>query len=144
MGILLSGALSAGTAEAAKKEVQQLPRPTHADAAVILAKYSGFFDRYVAEDATLNDCVSFLNQTGIYFGLMEIVNGAEYTLEDCARTMGQMSLVFSGEAHYLAGKVMLPKGIDSWEELCILNDVKYDEAYKSLINTLIVLHNISQ
>ena len=38
------------------------PTLTHADAAVILAKYSGFFDRYVDEDADLSECVAFLNK----------------------------------------------------------------------------------
>ena len=66
----------AATSEAVKDEGEAsttLPILTHADAAVILAKYSGFFDRYIEADASLNDCVSFLNRAGIYFGLMEIV-----------------------------------------------------------------------
>jgi hypothetical protein len=112
------------------------PRPTHADAAVILAKYSGLFDRYVDPDATMGECVSFLNETGIYFGLLEVVSGAEFTLAECARVLGQIELILLGEAEYLAGKVILPKGIDSWESYCIMNGVKYREGYGAIVQTM--------
>lgn len=114
------------------------PVPTHADAAVILAKYSGLFDRYVSEEATLTDCVAFLNKAGIYFGLMEVVNGKGFTLHDCARVMGQVELVFSGEAEYIAGKVKLPKDIDSWEDFCTMNGVKFAEGYQAIVRTLVM------
>jgi hypothetical protein len=102
---------------------------THADAAVVLAKYSGYFDRYVDEDASLNDCVAFLNKTGIYFGLMEVVNGAEFTQGDFARVMGQMALVFNGDAEYAAGKVKLPNGIASWKDYCTMEDINFSEGF---------------
>ncbi|MDF7808526.1 hypothetical protein P4E94_13825 [Pontiellaceae bacterium B12219] len=106
--------------------------PSHADAAVILAKYSGLFDRYVPQSATLNDCVAFMNEQGVYFGLMEVVNGSEFTVKDCARVMGQIELIFSGEAEFQMGKVLLPKGIASWEEFCTMEDVDYEQGYKEL------------
>lgn len=139
-GSLVCAALLAAPAvccgDGGAREAVGQPVPTHADAALVLAKYSGLFDRYVSHDATLNDCVAFLNKTGIYFGLMEIVNGKEFTLGDCARAMGQIELVFSGDAEYLAGKAMLPKGIESWEDFCILNDVKYAEGYAAIMEAL--------
>ncbi len=110
--------------------------PTHADAAFIFAKFSGLFDRYVAADATLTECVSFLNKHGIYFGLMDVVNGSEFTLNDCARVMGQIELVFTGEAEFVAGKVILPMGIDSWEEFCMLNGIEYVQGYEGMVQTL--------
>ena len=113
---------------------------THADAAVILAKYSGFFDRYVDENAGLNKCVGFLNKTGIYFGLMEVVNQSEFTVEDCARSLGQVDLVLSGEAEFVAGKVKLPKGIESWKDFCIMNEVKYVEGHQAMLDFLNVAH----
>lgn len=108
------------------------PVITHADAAIILAKYSGFFDRYVDQDAGLSECVSFLNRAGVYFGLMEVVNTSEYTKKDCARSMGQIELVLSGEAELLEGKVKLPKGVESWQDFCMMNDVKYREGYQTM------------
>ncbi len=122
----------------------QVFRPTHADAAIILSKFSGLFDRYIPEDATLNDCVAFLNKAGIYFGLMEVLNGSEFTVHDSARVMGQMNLLFAGEARFLAGKVRLPSGIASWEDFCMLNDVKYVEGYENLRATARVLHDLAQ
>ncbi len=118
------------------------PEPvlTHADAAVMLAKYSGFFDRYVSEEADLNECVAFLNKTGIYFGLLEVVNGAEFTLDDCARAMGQIELVLSGEAQLSSGKVKLPDGFGSWHEYCLVNDVKFQDAYRTMLGMLCVAY----
>lgn len=107
--------------------------PTHADAAIVLAKYSGLFDRYVNADASLSECVSFLNKHGIYFGLMEVVNGTYFNKKDCARVMGQIELVLTGEAEFSVGKVKLPKGIDSWEDFCTLNGVAYVQGYEAII-----------
>lgn len=121
-----------------------MPAPTHADAAVILAKHSGLFDRYVSKDATLNDCVSFLNKHGIYFGLMEVVNGSEFTLADCARVMGQVELVFSGEAEYLAGKVMLPKGIATWKDFCTMEGVDYQQGYGAIVQALLIAQKLNR
>ena len=116
----------------------QAPALTHADAAVILAKYSGFFDRYVDKDADLNECVAFLNKIGVYFGLMEVVNHSDFTVEDCARSMGQIELVLSGEAVFVSGKVKLPKGVESWGDFCIMNEIKYVEGHQAMLNLLTV------
>ena len=109
---------------------------THADAAYIIFKYSGLFDAYGTQDATISDCVSFFNDHGVYFGMLEVVSGKKFTLKDCARVMGQISLIFSGDAAYLGGKVMLPKGVASWEAFCIMNEVEYVEAYEALLNAV--------
>jgi len=121
-----------------------MPVLTHADAAVMLAKYSGFFDRYVSEDADLNECVAFLNKTGIYFGLLEVVNGDEFTLDDCAMAMGQIELVLRGEAVFSSGKVSLPHGLDSWREYCTINEVKFVEAYQTMLGMLRVAYEQSE
>lgn len=130
VAILVAGASAAEPAPVCD------PVPSHADAAVILAKFSGLFDRYVDPSAGLNECVAFLNRTGIYFGLMEVVSGTEFKLRDCARAMGQIDLILGGEAEYAGGKVKLPKGIDSWEDYCIMNGVKYTEAYQTMLDVL--------
>jgi hypothetical protein len=77
--------------------------------------------------------VSFLNEKGIYFGLMEVVNGKEFTPKDCAKALGQVELVLSGEAEYFHGKVKLPKGVDSWEDFCIMNGVEYVNGYRVIV-----------
>jgi hypothetical protein len=133
LATLLLSALA--NADSGAKEKRVL---THADAAIILAKYSGYFDRYVDKAADLQECVSFLNKTGVYFGLMEVVNRSEFTAEDCARAMGQIDLVLSGEAAYIHGKVKLPKGIETWSQFCTMNDVKYREGYELMVEILLV------
>jgi len=109
---------------------------THSDAAVVMAKYLGFFDRYVAPDATVGECVGFLNDTGIEFAVIDVVTEKAFLLKDCARVTGQLSLVFSGEAKYLAGKVVLPAEFSTWVELCVMNDVHYLEIYRSMTKML--------
>lgn len=118
--------------------------PTHADAAFIIAKYSGLFDRYVSPNASLNECVSFLNDHGVYFGLLEVVGGKEFTRADCARVMGQIRLLFSGEAEYVMGKVKLPKDVDSWETFCIIDDVKFLDAYEAIQSAVRTANDIDR
>jgi len=118
---------------------EKKPVPTHADAAVIIAKYSGLFERYVSAEASVTDCVAFLNKNGIYFGLMEVVNGTTFTKEDCARVMGQIELVLAGEAEYVAGKVKLPKGIDSWMDFCTMQGVQYEQGYQTIVQSMMAL-----
>lgn len=84
------------------------------------------------QDADISECVAFLNTHGVYFGLLEVISGREFTLKDCARVMGQIKLVFSGDAEYLGGKVKLPKDVASWETFCIMNEVGYVEAYETI------------
>lgn len=139
--LALALSVSAGP-EAGSAEDQALP--THADAAFIIVKYSGLFDRYGLQDATLNECVAFLNEHGVYFGLLEVVSGKEFTLKDCARVMGQIRLVFSGDADYLGGKVMLPKDVDSWETFCIMNEIRFVEAYEAIRNAVQTPDEISR
>lgn len=117
----------------AEEDSGQTRVPTHADAAIILAKYSGFFDRYVNTDADLDECLAFLNKTGVYFGLLEVLNESEFTIQDCARAMGQINLVLSGEAEFSMGKVKLPKGIVSWVDFCIMNGVGYVEGHRAML-----------
>lgn len=112
------------------------PVPTHADAAVLLAKFWGLFDRYVEQDADLNECVAFLNRQGIYFGLLEVASGSEFTRDDCARVMGQINLLFLGEAELVQGRVELPAGVESWSDYCVLNDVAFETTYQSMCNFL--------
>jgi hypothetical protein len=130
-GVTLS--LSAGPDEMAS-DTQVVP--THADAAFIITKYSGLFDRYGMQDASIKECVSFLNDHGVYFGLLEVVSGTEFTRKDCARVMGQIRLVFSGDAEYMGGKVKLQKDVDSWESFCIMGDIKFVEAYEVIVDTV--------
>lgn len=141
--VILFFALSMVIAFGGLKEKQGgaklLPVLTHADASVILAKYAGFFDRYVAPDASVNDCVAFLNREGVYFGLMEVVNGSEFTQSDFARSMGQITLVLAGDAEYEGGKVKLPNGIASWKDFCTMNGVGFAQDFQAMLKSFQLL-----
>lgn len=137
-------AVSAADAEEAIIDQKQKLVITHADAAVVIVKYSGFFQENLPEDATLDGCVSFLNKIGVYFGMMEVVNGTEFTMQDCARVLGQLHLIFSGDAEYLSGKVILPKAIDSWEKFCIMNYINYSQGYEAIKSALYEVSRFSR
>ncbi len=109
---------------------------THADAGVMLAKYSGYFDRYVPESADLNECIAFLNKNGVYFGLMEVINGDEFTASDYARSAGQIDLLLKGEAEFSAGKVKLPKDLETWQDYCTMSDIDFVEGYRRMLEKL--------
>ena len=130
---LISSILCVNAAAGADIPEDRKPLLTHADAAEILAKYSGYFDRYVAKDAGLNECAVFLNKTGIYFSLLKVLNGTEFTEDDCARAMGQIDLILSGHAEFSMGKVKLPTGIVSWKEFCTMHGVDYAEGYRVML-----------
>ena len=129
-----------GWALAEEKNKTSTPSLTHADAAVILTKYSGFFDRYVKEDADLTQCVAFLNRTGVYFGLLEVVNGTVFTPRDAARALGQIDLALKGEAEFSSGKIKLPSGIESWESYCVMNRVEYRVIHQTMREMLRVAY----
>ena len=77
-------------------------RLTHGDAAQILCRYSGLLDRHVADDASLGTCVQLLNDIGITFELMAIIDQQLFKQSDCARVMGQLEILFSGPVLYNA------------------------------------------
>jgi len=46
--------------------------PTFGDLAVLLAK--GYFGSYIKPEASLEQCVVFLNKRGIYFSLFDLID----------------------------------------------------------------------
>jgi hypothetical protein len=93
-----------------------------ADLAVMMAK--GWFGRYVPQDAPLERCVAFLSSRGICFSLFDLMDPqVKVTQEDFARTVGQATLLFSGEAELENGCIKKPLEADTWVDYCVLNDV---------------------
>jgi hypothetical protein len=96
--------------------------PTFADLAVLLAK--GQFKEHVPADAALEECVAFLNQQGIYFSLLDLMDPSRrVTKEDFARVIGQSKLCFLGESEVVDGRIKKPKEAVTWVDYCLLNDV---------------------
>ena len=119
------------------------PSLSYADATLMLTKYSGFFDRYVPEKATLRECVVFLNKQGVKIDVQKITENTPFLKKDCAQIMGQINLLLSGEAIYSADRqIVLPEGLDSWEEYCTINGVEFIEAYKTMTEMLRIASTI--
>ncbi|MBL7017231.1 MAG: hypothetical protein ISR84_06715 [Kiritimatiellales bacterium] len=96
--------------------------PTFADMAVLLAK--GQFKEHVPAEASLEECVSFLNKHGICFSLFDLIDSSKpVTKEDFARVLGQSRLLFLGEAELANGCIKRPDLAGSWVDYCLLNDV---------------------
>lgn len=97
---------------------------TFADLAVFLAK--GYFGRHVSPDASLGQCVDFLNRNGVYFSFFELMDsGRIVTKEDVARVVGQVELLLSGEAEIAGGRIKKPVEAQTWVDYCLLNDVDF-------------------
>jgi hypothetical protein len=109
----------AGIATAA----EQNAKPRFPDLAVLLAK--GWFRQYVAPEAPLHECVTFLNRQGIWFSLFDLMDpNAVVTREDFARVTGQATLLLRGEAELEDGCIKNPLKNESWVDYCVLNDVE--------------------
>jgi hypothetical protein len=99
-----------------------LAEPTFGDLAVLLAK--GYFKEYVPEDASLEECVGFLNDQGVCFSLFDVMDRkARVSKEDFARAVGQSKLLFLGEAEVYNGCIKRPLDVSSWVDYCLLNDI---------------------
>jgi hypothetical protein len=69
--------------------------------------------------------------------IQKIIRKAPFTKKDSARVMGQIDLLFLGEAQRsIDGEIVLPEGLDSWEEYCTINGVEFLEAYKTMVKML--------
>lgn len=106
--------------------------PTYGDLAVMLAK--SYFKGRVASNASLEQCVAFLNDHGVEFSLFQLLDSkARVSKEDFARAVGQSHLLLLGEAHLDGGAIQRPKGIGSWIDYCLLNDVDTSKLWKKFI-----------
>lgn len=101
---------------------------TFGDLAVLMAK--GYFKDYVAEDATLEECVGFLNKQGICFSLFDVMDRSVHvSKEDFARVVGQSKLLFLGEAELENGCIKRPLDVNSWVDYCLLNEIGLDDLW---------------
>ena len=95
---------------------------TFSDLAVSLAK--GYFKNYVNKDASLEECVAFLNDKGVCFSLFDLMDpDLVVKKEDFARVLGQSALLFLGEARVVNGCIEKPMMAKTWVDYCLLNGV---------------------
>jgi hypothetical protein len=106
--------------------------PTFGDLAVLLAK--GYFGRYVGPEASLPECVVFLNQRGICFSLFDLIDPEKsVSREDLARVVGQSVLLFSGDAEVVNGCVKKPLESETWVDYCVLNDIDLSPIWNGFV-----------
>lgn len=105
---------------------------THGDLAVFAAK--GYFRDYVPSEATLAQCVAFLNGKGICFSLLDILSTDKaVNKEDLARVAGQSVLLFSGEAEVVSGGIKKPLEAETWVDYCLLNDIDFVSVWDGFV-----------
>lgn len=106
--------------------------PTFGDLAVLLAK--GNFGNYVKPDASLEQCVAFLNRQGVCFSLFDLMDPDKtVTKEDFARVVGQTALLFSGKAEVVNGCIKKPVEGESWVDYCLLNDINLPSIWDGFV-----------
>ncbi len=106
--------------------------PTFAHAVAVIAKHSGLFERYVDDKENLVECINFLNRCGIWIDPLDIYDNRPFKEVDSARIIGQIHLLFAGEASLERGRITLPSGYGSWREFCDLSGLDYREAFKAI------------
>lgn len=112
--------------------VARAATPAFGDLAVLLAK--GYFGSYVEQDASLEQCVAFLNSKGICFSLFDLMDADKaVTKEDCARVVGQSMLLFSGEAEIVKGCIKKPLEAETWVDYCLMNDIDLPQIWDRLV-----------
>jgi hypothetical protein len=106
--------------------------PTFGDLAVLLAK--GYFGNYVRQDAPLEQCAAFLNSRGIFFSLFDLIDPDKaVTKEDFARVVGQTTLLLSGEAEVVSGRIKKPLEAETWIDYCLLNDIDLQPIWNGFV-----------
>jgi hypothetical protein len=106
--------------------------PTYGDLAVLVTK--GYFGAYVKQDASLEQCVVFLNGRGVRFSLFDLVDSSKVvTKEDFARVVGQSMLLFAGEAELVNGYIKKPSEAETWVDYCLLNDIHLGPIWDGLV-----------
>ena len=106
--------------------------PAFGDLAVLLAK--GHFRGYVGQNASMEECVAFLNSKGVSFSLFDLIDPDKaVTKEDCARVIGQSILLFSGEADVVNGCIKKPLEAKTWVDYCLLNDIDLGPVWDRLV-----------
>lgn len=112
-----------------------MANPTFADLSVLLAK--GYFENHVPLEASLQECVAFLNSQGIWFSIFDLMDqNAVVTKEDFARVVGQSTLLFLGEARIIKGSITKPQEIETWVDYCLLNDVDLQLLWKGFLQRM--------
>lgn len=107
-------------------------KPTFGDLAVLLAK--GYFGGYVGQEASLKQCVMFLNKQGICFSLFDLMDPDKtVNKEDVARVVGQSMLLFSGESELSNGCIKKPLKAKNWVDYCLLNDIDLRPIWNGIV-----------
>lgn len=105
---------------------------THGDLAVFVAK--GYFRNHIPQDASLAQCVSFLNSKGVCFSLFDVLSADKaVTKEDFARAAGQSVLLFAGEAEVVNGCIKKPLEAETWVDYCLLNDIDFVSVWDGFV-----------
>ena len=109
-----------------------MAQPTFADLSVLLAK--GYFKSHVPAEASLEECVAFLNHQGVYISIFDLMDqSVVVTKEDFARMVSQSTLLFLGEAEIENDRIKRPHGIDTWIDYCQLNDVNLQTLWTGFV-----------
>ncbi len=87
-------------------------------------------------DASLEQCVAFLNSKGVCFSLFDLMDPDKTVLkEDVARVVGQSMLLFSGEAEVANGCIKKPLGAEKWVDYCLLNDIPLEPVWNGFVKS---------
>lgn len=105
---------------------------SHQEALMGITQISGFFDRNISLDASLDDVTYLLSYYGITVNVLKIWNNDPFTEKDMAKILAQIYILHRGEVQQQHAQIGLPSGYDHWIEFCEIHGLDYQVVYQSL------------
>ena len=105
---------------------------SHQEALLGVAQLSGFFDRTISSEYTLDEITYLLSSYGITINVLKIWKNDTFTEQDMARTIGQIHILHRGEAQKQYASIRLPDHYKNWIEFCDIHGLDYQLIYRSL------------
>ena len=106
---------------------------SHQEALVGVAHVSGFFDRTISADLTLQNITYLLSSYGVTVNVLKLWRNDPFTEKDMARMLGQIYILHRGEIKKQGAEIDLPGGYDHWIEFCDVHGLDYQVIYRSLV-----------
>lgn len=106
---------------------------SHQEALVGVAHVSGFFDRTISTDLTLQNITYLLSSYGVTVNVLKLWRNDPFTEKEMARMLGQIYILHRGEIEKQGTEIDLPSGYDHWIEFCDIHGLDYQVIYRSLV-----------
>ena len=110
---------------------------SYQEALIGVAQASGFFDRSISADFTLENITYLFSNYGISVNIIKLWGNQPFTEKDMAKMLGQIYILHRGELRENHAHIELPNGYKHWIEFCDVHGLEYGVVYHSLLDFFI-------